>query len=261
MFFKAAKALASQLGFSSAQVEEEDRFILKSQREILFVLREVMKDGAFVTIQFGHAQECLLSTLLSVSENALVLDHGASEPLNRKALASNKLLFISKHHRVKIQFSCTGMRSVTYEGRLAFQVSLPGSMIRLQRRENYRLLTPGYRPVKCLFPIGEGRFPQTAMEATVLDISNGGIAVLSPPRGVVLSVGSVHQNCRIVLPDAGNIHASVQVRSVSNLPLKNGDQVKRIGCQFRDLDTASMNIIQRYILENDRERRAQEAGW
>ena len=261
MFLKAAKALAAQLGFHAGENGDEDRFILKSKREILFVLKDVMKGGAFVTVQFGKAQDSLLSTILAVSDQSMVLDYGAVEAMNQKALASGHLVFASKHHRVKIQFTSTGMRTVMHEGRPAFQIPLPDSMVRLQRRENYRLLTPSHRPVKCLFPLGEGGFPQSAAEATVLDISNGGIAVLAPPRGVVLNVGSAHQNCRIVLPDVGNIHASVLVRSVCDLPLKNGSQVKRIGCQFRGLDAMSTNIIQRYILENDRERRSQEAGW
>ena len=240
------------MGFSQEAIEDENRFVLKSRQEIHSVLKDVMKSGAFVTVQFGPARDSLLSAILAVEERAIIVDYGASEALNQKALSSDRLVFIGHHHRVRIEFTLPGMRTVMFRGRPAFQIPFPETLTRLQRRENYRLATRSLRPVKCLFPLGEPRFPQETAEAAVLDISNGGIAILAPPRGLVLSVGSSYPNCRVVLPDAGYIHTSILVRNVSSFPIKSGNQVKRIGCQFMDLDKAATNFIQRFILENER---------
>lgn len=259
MFEKLARSLASSLGLSSPPNGEENPYTLKSRAEILAVLGDVMASGAFLTLQFGEASDRLLTRLLAVNDGGLVLDYGPDEALNRRALASRGQTFHTQQHRIQVHFDTSGLKRVSFQGRPAFQAPLPGSLVRLQRRDNFRLVIPSRQQVKCVFPaLAGGAFRGT--EAAVLNISNGGVAIIAPPRGLVLALGSTHRNCRITLPETGDIRTTVQVRNVSELQGKGSQQGKRIGCQFMDLDKMSVTVIQRYILENEREARARETG-
>jgi c-di-GMP-binding flagellar brake protein YcgR len=42
--------------------------------------------------------------------------------------------------------------------------------------------------------------------------------------------------------------------------LDNNSHVRRFGCQFTNVDGTAMNLIQRYIIRIERDRRAKETG-
>ncbi|MDD5297975.1 MAG: flagellar brake protein [Rhodocyclaceae bacterium] len=241
------------------QSSDASKYVLNSRPEILFILRELLRRGAMITAFFNEGNDHFLTTLLIVDTDTLVLDWGRNEEMNRKALASRKIVFIANHDKVKVQFICPGLKEVQFLGRPAFRAATPSSVMRLQRREYYRLATPVSRPVKCMIPASE-RFSLREAEASVLDISNGGVALLAPPEGVVLKVGLAIENCRIVLPDMGTLHTALQIRNAFDVTLENGNHVRRFGCQFTNVDGTAMNLIQRYIIRVERDRRAKETG-
>jgi c-di-GMP-binding flagellar brake protein YcgR len=241
------------------QSSDASKYVLNSPLEILFILRELIRRGAMITAFFNEGNDHFLTTLLTVNEEALLLDWGPNEEINRKALESQKIVFIANLDKVKVQFICPGLKEVMFEGRPAFRGATPNSVLRLQRREYYRLVTPASRPVKCLIPTSE-RFPAREAEAAVLDISNGGVCLVAPPEGVVLKVGLLIENCRIVLPDMGTLHTALQVRNAFDVTLDNNSHVRRFGCQFTNVDGTAMNLIQRYIIRIERDRRAKETG-
>ena len=251
----------ASLKFEMVQTAESKKYLLNSKLEILFILRELMRRGALITAYCNEGSDYLLTTLLSVDDNGeILLDYGANEDMNQKALASEKVVFIANHDKVKVQFTRPGVQQVNFEGRPAFRTTVPESVMRLQRREYYRLVTPSSRPVKCLIPVHTERGPLRDVEAMVLDISNGGIAVIAPPDGLTLKVGSTLEDCRIVIPDMGTIYTSIQVKNIFDVTLKNGTHVRRAGCQFTHLDGPAMTLVQRYIIRIERDRRARETG-
>ncbi len=258
---KTKSADPASLKFEMVQTAESKKYILSSRVEILFILRELMRKGALITAYFNDGSDYLLTTLLAVEDNGtLLLDYGADAEMNQKALASEKVVFIANHDKVKVQFSRPNLQPVNFEGRPAFRTTLPESVMRLQRREYYRLTTPSSRPVKCLIPVHTEKGPLRDVEAMVLDISNGGVAVIAPPDGLTLKVGSTLADCRIVIPDMGTIFTSIQVKNMFDVTLKNGTHVRRAGCQFSHLDGAAMALVQRYIIRVERDRRARETG-
>lgn len=250
----------SSLKFEMVQTSESNKYILNSKLEILFILRELMRRKALFTAYFNEGSDYLLTSLLAVEDDALLLDYGANEEMNTKMLASSKVVLIANHDKVKVQFSRPGVQLVKFEGHPAFRTTIPESVMRLQRREYYRLTTPTSRPVKCYIPIHGERGTQRELEAMVLDISNGGIAVIAPPEGLILKVGGVLEDCRVVIPDMGTVFTTIQVKNLFDITMKNGTHVRRAGCQFSHLDGPAMNLIQRYIIRIERDRRAREAG-
>ena len=252
-----------QLRFELMQADDYGKYLLHSKKEILFILRAMCDKGALITVYFNQGNDFLLTTLLSVAADgsAMLLDPGSNAEMNRKALASEKLTFIATHDKVKIQFSVKHLARTEYEGREAFRAAIPGELLRLQRREFYRLTTPIAHPLRCVIPVKLADGTKTTIETTVVDISGGGLAVMTPPpEGVEFETDHLFENCRIELPDVGTVLATLRVRNIFEFTLRNGSKSKRSGCQFIDLPGHMMTLIQRYIIRVERERKARETG-
>ncbi len=250
------------LKFELMQADDYDQYLLHSKKEILVILRAMRDKAALITVYFNEGNDFLLSTLLTISEDGtfMLLDPGSNAEINRKALASDKLIFVANHEKVKIQFTVNKLDSVSEQGRPGLRAMVPDMLLRLQRREYYRLSAPAGHPLKCVIPVKHANGSKTSLETTVLDISGGGLAVMVPPVGVEFETDHFFENCRIELPDIGNITATLQVRNIFEFTLNNGDRVKRSGCQFVDLPGHMLTLIQRYIIRVERDRKARETG-
>ncbi len=251
-----------QLRFELMQADDYGKYLLHSKKEIVFILRAMRDSGVLITVYFNQGTDFLLTTLLSVSAdgNSLLLDPGSNAEMNRKALASDKLVFIAAHDKVKIQFSVRHLAKTEYEGREAFRAAIPDELLRLQRREYYRLTAPIAHPLRCAIPVRLADGTKTTFETTVIDISGGGLGVMAPPEGVEFETDHLFENCRIELPEVGTVLATLRVRNVFEFTLRSGAKTKRSGCQFVDLPGHMMTLIQRYIIRIERERKARETG-
>jgi len=131
------------------RTDEYTEYLLHSPLEILSVLRQVAEHGDLVTIYFNSGKDFLLTSLISVGEDGIRLDHGSNSEMNRRALAAEKLFCITRHAKVKLQFILTGVREDTFDRQKVFAAALPETLLRLQRREFFRLNTPITRPLIC----------------------------------------------------------------------------------------------------------------
>lgn len=251
-----------QIRFELMQADDYGKYLLHSKKEIAFILRAMCDRGSLITVYFNQGNDFLLTTLLSVSADgsAMLLDPGSDAEMNRKALASEKLTFIATHDKVKIQFIVRRLARAEYQGREAFRAATPEELLRLQRREFYRLTAPIAHPLRCAIPVRLADGSETVVDTTVIDISGGGLAVMAPPEGIEFETDHLFEHCRIELPEVGTITATLRVRSVFEFTLRSGTRSKRAGCQFIDLPGPMTTLIQRYIIRVERERKARETG-
>lgn len=231
-------------------------FLLRNRSEILYVLRQLLDRGSQITIFFNEGADLILTTLLAVNEEGLVFDHGASADTNQRALGAAKLFCITSLDKVKVQFILHGFKTVKHDARAAFFASLPDSVLRLQRREYFRLAMPLTRRLACHIPLEEGQ----SIEVDVVDLSGGGLAMVAPPDVLHVEPEKEFADCSIDLPEIGTITATLQILTVFELTLRNGIHVKRAGCKFVNLPGTMSNQIQRYITKTERERKARESG-
>jgi flagellar brake protein len=228
-----------------------------SRVEIAFILRAIMKSGALVTAYFGRAKDFVVTAILEVDADRqrVILDSGSNPQLNEKLLRGQQLTVASTQDGVKVEFEVQRIEAASFEGRLAFDIPFPESLIKLQRREYYRLLAPLLQPLKCQIPAADG----SLVDTTVGDISLGGVSLMGEHPGLELEAGQVFEGCRIVLPDVGSVTAALLVRNSFPLTLKNGAVTRRTGCAFVELSANQEAMIQRYIIRLERERRAKLA--
>ncbi|MBS4099128.1 MAG: flagellar brake protein [Sulfuricella sp.] len=233
---------------------DASKYLVESSKEVAYILRAIMQRGERITAHFNQGDDMMLTSIIEVDADSeeVILDYGANEALNRKILEVHRVIFITSQDKVRVQFLATRVEKVNFEGRPAFRISLPDSLIKLQRREYFRLATPITKPLICSIPLEEGK----KLDISVADISIGGIGIVNPPANFTFDPGTSYQGCHFTLPDIGTIVTTLQIRNAFEVTLKSGLHTWRAGCMFINLPGTMQSMIQRYIIKLERERRA-----
>jgi len=232
--------------------EDEDRFLIRSRVEIVFILKALAQAGEIVTAYFNEGRDFAITALLAVDNPAgfALLDANQELVANPRLLTSESISFVTNQDRVKVQFKVTSVAPVEFENRPALRVPLPTSLLKYQRREYYRVGATAAKPVKCMVP----RKDAAGLSLTVVDISLGGVCLSGYPDNEKLDPGMTLENCRIDLPDVGLLTTTLKVRNSYEVPLRSGLVSRRAGCMFFKLGPASEAMIQRFIIRLERGR-------
>ena len=235
-----------------ATTEEIERYKVNNDAEIERMLQSVMDRKVFVTLYSEEIKDFLVTSIVSLDKQnkSIYLGCGSDERVNTALLESSKALFSTALDQVKIQFNTPPLTRVVHDNELTFRAPYPQEVLRFQRREYFRLSTQITNPIKCYIPIEDGQ-----LETVVVDISVGGIGILSYRQGLPLEIDKQYHGCRLELPDTGTFLVSLNVRTTFDITMKNGLLSHRLGCQFIGLPGYVENEIQRYILRAERERK------
>lgn len=251
-------------GFELEQVELYGKYILSAPIEVLFVLRSMLRRGCMATVYFNQGRSFFLTWLLTIDGEAgqLILDIGSDEAVNREALRATRLIVTASLDNVKIQFVLDGLQLTRFDGRPAFLADIPSSLLRLQRREYFRLETSLSDPLHCRIPIAAADGTAHVLELTLLDISGGGLSLMAPTEiGDYFKTGTIFSDCRLEIPHESVIAATLCVRSSFIVSPRNGTkEYLRVGCEFVNLPGTRLTVIQRYITRVERERKAKQSG-
>ena len=237
--------------------EEYSEYEQTSATEALMILRGMREAGSLITFYFNHGNDFLLTSLLEISPDGktMIFDYGSNMEMNRKLLRADKINSISSKARIKIQFMLNGVRPVKYQGRDAFQSDVPAALFRLQRREYYRLTTPLANPLRASIPLPQEDGSIKTVSAVVFNISCGGVCLVVPPGAVTLALDAQFFGASIDLPNVGMVSFDMRVRNIYDITAANGKILQRSGCEFIKLPGAMMRLIQRYIIQIERERK------
>ncbi|MDP2961986.1 MAG: flagellar brake protein [Sulfurimicrobium sp.] len=246
--------MANQPPLKTEAAPETSNYMIHSRMEIIYILRAIQHKNELVTAYFNQGTDFILTSIIDVdSDNGtVVFDYGANVLLNKRILESEKIILVTTQDKVKVQFVIGRMQEIEYLGRPAFRSALPDGLLKLQRREYYRLSTPLINPIKCSIPQADS----VKIEVPIADISLGGIAITQYQEHMQLEIGARFKACRILLPDIGTVITDIEIRNEQEITMKNGAKNHRAGCMFIDLHSSQQAMIQRYIIKLDRERRS-----
>ena len=232
-----------------------------SRREIIALLRSIGEKNQLIRMLISGEADVCVTTILEVDPdtNTVTLDRSIDGAQNLRILAAERISFETTLDKIRILFASDDVTETVFERRPALQMALPDTLVRLQRREYYRMATPLTNPVCAAVPLpqelggGSAIFP-------LADISCGGIAVLDNKFILGNAIGVKYPGCRIDLPDIGTVTTTLQVRNSLDLTLLNNKANRRLGCHFVDISSANLAMVQRYITKLERERNARIAG-
>ena len=235
---------------------DQSKYLIYSRLEIATILNTLAKSGTMVTAYFGGGNDFILTSVVAArpEQGKVFVDYGADDEANERALKAKKITFVAAHERIKIQFAADALRPARLGGRDVFSMALPETLLRLQRREYFRITTPLTRPLVCVIPAQPGP-AQIPAEVTIIDISCGGIAVMDSSDPAGIETGAHFNGCRIQLPELGEVSADITVRSTYEVTYRNGAKHRRAGCEFIDMRERDRALIQRYISKLERERK------
>jgi c-di-GMP-binding flagellar brake protein YcgR len=234
--------------------DAEAAYLLHSRIDIAAVLRDLARARTLVKVHFGDGRESLLTPLLRVDAPAgqLVFDASGSGKLNQKLLQAPRLVFYTTLHNVQIRFASGQAHPLATDDGEAFAVRLPQTMLRLQRRDAYRVLAPVTRPILCTIPLHDGGKMRYA-GTRVHDISLGGVSIIVPPELLPMEAGQRFSNCRLELPQTGSAVVSIETVFALEFTLPGGQCVTRMGCKYVSPSATALALVQRHMTKLERE--------
>ena len=247
------------------RTEDTSPYQVHSRREIISLLRAIHERNQLVSMQADGGADSVVTSILKVDEgsNILVIDRAPSNTVNQRLLASEHVSFETMLDNIRILFSTDQIHECLYENMPALYIPIPVNVVRLQRREFYRVPTPVASPLRCTIRIPadeEAGVPATTVVVTLKDISGGGIGIVDEKKQLDNTVGRVYKDCRIDLPGGNAVVTTLQIRNSHDLTLTSGKAIRKLGCMFVDLPKPVLAAIQRYITKLERERNAKATG-
>jgi c-di-GMP-binding flagellar brake protein YcgR len=225
--------------------------------DILFQLREIQKRKLLVNLDVQGSRQIVVTSVLKVNEtnNTVILDSARGDALNHELLSGKGAEFITQIDGVSISFTTGPVTLCTYEKLPALRISIPKSMIRLQRREHFRVPLPIANPVRCIVPSPAAEDPDP-ISTHIVDISCGGVALADTSGRIGTETGLILHDCRLLLPESDAVITSLEVRNTAQIRLQNGAFQNRVGCRFVDLPNDMAARLQRFIMAIEHARRS-----
>ena len=239
---------------SQTTTGELERFRVRTRAEIVAILGGLLQQNALVTVYFGPGPDFFVTALLAVDaeRGTVVFDHGADPLQNQRVPRAPAARLETYAEHIRVEFSVGSITTVDFEGKPAFAAPLPPSLLRIQRRETYRVRVPKSRPIVCELPPAGGS--SQPVLAHVRDISLGGIALIDFPPAFALVQGTVFERCGLRLTNDERLDAGLELVHVYRSPHAPGGRGQLVGCRFLHLSRAAEARIQRLVHQLDRDR-------
>ena len=223
---------------------DEEEFEIASPREIHFIMLDIEKNAARAALYYDKRRQFILTSVVDVDEAGIWLDASQSHEENVKVVTSAGCIFVSSHHQAKVQFDIASVELTTLDNLETFYVPMPEQILRIQRRDYFRLYLPA-GTLKCTLKL-DGDPPRERV-LSVRDISRGGIALFCDEIDADLQPGKTIERCRMWIDEETELLFGLQVRYFSVTPSLTGKSRGCAGCLFVNLDGKTGVLLQRYI--------------
>ena len=244
--------------------DELEPYRIQSPREIIFLLDAVRSQRQLVRMSADGSSESVLTSILAVEENSgsVWFDAAPSKTQNHRLADCDHISFETKLNQIRVLFTTAQAEPGDHQGYPALRVPLPESILRIQRRQFYRVNIPRANPVIATFtpPGSEGKPLDKPALVPMLNISMGGIAVIDENNTLDGMPGVVYDNCVLALP-GGSVTVSLEIANIAHIKLASGKAVRHLGCHFVNISSAAQAFVQRYIMKLERDQNAKMAGF
>lgn len=235
---------------------------VRSRREIGNILRRLGECKQLIQLRIEGSTDAIVTSVLAVDDRRgqAIIDCAPNPAINQRIIASGPIFFETVLSNIRILFQAGGAQACQYQNGPALRIAIPSVLIRLQRREFYRVATPSANPLLCEFHVPQAQGGERIIGVALQNISAGGIAVIDEQKLLNPTIGFIYQDCRIALPRAAQVVTALEIRNLRELTLANGKNIRRLGCRFVDLPSTMLTAVQRYITQLEREQNAKNTG-
>lgn len=234
--------------------EDLGQYYLETRTEVVQILRSLNDHADSLAVYFDQGRNFILTALLEVRPNqeTFVFDLGSNDEMNKRLLASEKLLFVGIQNGIRVQWSTGPAARAAFGGSDAFVAWLPQTVLRLQRRDFFRVGIPVTMDARCHIPDAK-----TGNEGLKIhDISVGGLCVIANEFLGKAQVLDRFDRCTLELGEFGDIQESVEVRHITPINLRGGKNHVRVGLRFLNIGAGDQAKIQRFLVKVEQAKRA-----
>ncbi|MBL8324412.1 MAG: flagellar brake protein [Rubrivivax sp.] len=224
---------------------------VRDPAERLALLVELRDRGTPVLMHApdGHALRTTLSVVdAAAARLAFALSAAeSSAPYLSPLLDADDVTAIAHPGPVKLQFELTGLVLVRGQASVVLQSALPEEMLRIQRRESFRVTPPVSAPVAYL---RHPAIPDMSLALRVLDLSLGGCALRLPDDVPPLSPGTHIAGVTIELDVNTRLRADLTLQHLTHLSSGGSPgqmSSARVGCEWRLARVEDERALQRWI--------------
>ena len=248
--------------FEIDQADIYGSYFLRNRMEILRILRTLEKRRTSVTLYLDEGTQFWLSSIVAVDEESglIFVEPSNQTTLNDFASKAKHATLSATLDRVKIQIRLNSLSVSNIAGKAVFSAPLPENLLRLQRREFFRLETPLAYPLRCKIATNHDERIEV-FNLALFDISGGGLSLIGKvEHAEKFSLGELFKDCRLEIPGESVLSVNLQIQEILKIALPNGDHQLRLGCEFVNLPGTRLTMIERYITRLERERKGREMG-
>lgn len=232
--------------------DDLDDFRIGNASEVAAFLWQLQSASAPVVLAAPDGAS-LTARLWSLDANTGSLHFGVDESAPQLAalLAAEQVVAISHLDRVQLQFNLDELVLVRSAQTSSLRTNWPECMLRLQRRENFRV-TPSTRGAPRV-ELRHPAMPDMTLSLRLLDVSIGGCALLLPHDVPELEPGSLIKAVRAQLDVDSSFDGALQLHHISHFD--GAHAPRRVGCSWHELAPAAERVLQRYILQVQKRQR------
>ena len=228
-----------------ASVEDTEKYVLRTRREIIPLLKALTKKPDPVTAKIPDSTHTMITAVLDVlpNKNLMVLDYGPAEALNKKLLAADRVICTTRHEMVETRFNCSNLKQVKYKGEPAFAVPLPDSVLHLQRRGYFRIKPLTSHPAY----LGLTLENDQVLNLKLIDIGIKGLSLQDNLFRLHTAQGKLFENCKLTLPANPSLNVNFELRYSASSSSRDGQEFNRVGGRFINLNPNDEFNLQRFI--------------
>ncbi|WP_343583073.1 flagellar brake protein [Herbaspirillum sp.] len=244
------------------EIDDDSPYRVHSRREIVSLLNSMLEKNQLLSLLIKGGSESIITSILDIDEDAdaLIIDAAPSALLNESIVSSNRIGFEALYNSIRITFTVDKASRVEYQNRPALKIGIPASLVRLQRREYFRIATPIAKPLRCTFRVTQPDGNFTTVVTQLNNISAGGVGITDEKKILPTTIGAIYEDCQLELADNTLVSVRLQIRDCKEFKMATGKTVNRFGCEFTNLSRAVEAAVQRFITKLEREQNAKASG-
>lgn len=235
---------------------EQEKFLISSQsqrrNQISMIINKELSVTAYAVDENRNEQLSFSTQLLGINpeHDLLILDSTPNQELNEQITSAAMLYCATTINDVPVEFKLETPRQTKLADRPVFVTPLPSTLIRMQRREFFRVNIPAGISAICYFPTDS-----SPIKVELADISIGGFSILiHGPFPRPFEIDDILEQCEIQLSLNDNFEATLKVKNHIKKPPKNGIETTLIGFTFIDMPESIQSQIQRFIFNIESKR-------
>jgi c-di-GMP-binding flagellar brake protein YcgR len=171
----------------------------------------------------------------------VVVGRSGDRVADEALLAQAGVEFFVEWGEWRIVFAAQAPEAVTHEGAEAIRLLFPQS-VSIGRRRMFERAPVSGSALRCVAYSGA----VAVFEASVTDISQGGVGLRIDTAGDALEPGMVLQGCRLEGLQGDPATVDLEVRHTEATWLADGQRTVRAGCRFVNLSPSAMALVSRY---------------